>query len=101
MHHHSIRAHYEQLSEFERDRIIELKEGSWANRRIARHMGRSDAASRRYQAKPHTTRVAMSCLTACQTLPWPAISPDPSPVEHVWDMMERRLHLPGNVDDLA
>ncbi|GFX88136.1 HTH_Tnp_Tc3_2 domain-containing protein [Trichonephila clavipes] len=25
-----IRAHYEQLSEFERDRIIELKEGDWA-----------------------------------------------------------------------
>ncbi|GFS93134.1 HTH_Tnp_Tc3_2 domain-containing protein [Trichonephila clavipes] len=35
-----IRAHYEQLSEFERGRIIELKE----NRRIARHMDRSDAA---------------------------------------------------------
>ncbi|GFU42195.1 HTH_Tnp_Tc3_2 domain-containing protein [Trichonephila clavipes] len=36
-----IRAHYEQLSEFERGRIIELKEACWANRRIARHMGRS------------------------------------------------------------
>ncbi|GFV24586.1 transposable element Tc1 transposase [Trichonephila clavipes] len=33
-------------------------------------------------AKPHTTRVAMSCLTAYQTLPWPASSPDPSPIEH-------------------
>ncbi|GFV67057.1 hypothetical protein TNCV_357411 [Trichonephila clavipes] len=38
-----IRAHYEQLSEFERGRIIGLKEGSWANRRFVRHMGRSDA----------------------------------------------------------
>ncbi|GFX47733.1 transposable element Tc1 transposase [Trichonephila clavipes] len=27
--------------------------------------------------------------------------PDPSPIEHVWDIMGRRLHLPGNVDDLA
>ncbi|GFW56873.1 transposable element Tc1 transposase [Trichonephila clavipes] len=27
--------------------------------------------------------------------------PDPSPIEHVWNMMGRRLHLPGNVDDLA
>ncbi|GFX46419.1 uncharacterized protein TNCV_238811 [Trichonephila clavipes] len=42
-----IRAHYEQLSEFKRGRIIELKEAGWTNRRIARHMGRSGAASRR------------------------------------------------------
>ncbi|GFV49326.1 uncharacterized protein TNCV_3630121 [Trichonephila clavipes] len=38
-----IRLHYEQLSEFERGRIIGLKEAGWANRRIARHMGGSDA----------------------------------------------------------
>ncbi|GFW77989.1 hypothetical protein TNCV_2490331 [Trichonephila clavipes] len=38
----SIRAHYEQLSVFERSRIIELKKGGWAYRRIAGHMGRSD-----------------------------------------------------------
>ncbi|GFX98678.1 HTH_Tnp_Tc3_2 domain-containing protein [Trichonephila clavipes] len=43
-----IRAHYEQLSEFERGRIIELKEADWANRRIARHMSHSDVAIRRY-----------------------------------------------------
>ncbi|GFW40621.1 HTH_Tnp_Tc3_2 domain-containing protein [Trichonephila clavipes] len=42
-----IRAHYEQLLEFERGRIIGLKEGGWANWRITRHMGRSDAAIRR------------------------------------------------------
>ncbi|GFV66920.1 transposable element Tc1 transposase [Trichonephila clavipes] len=24
-----------------------------------------------------------------------------SPIQHVWNMMRRRLHLPGNVDDLA
>ncbi|GFX28200.1 hypothetical protein TNCV_15391 [Trichonephila clavipes] len=36
-----IRSHYEQLSEFERGRIIELKEAGWANRRITPHMGRS------------------------------------------------------------
>ncbi|GFX58534.1 HTH_Tnp_Tc3_2 domain-containing protein [Trichonephila clavipes] len=43
----AIRAHYEQLSEFERGRSFELKEAGWANRRITRHMGRSDAAIRR------------------------------------------------------
>ncbi|GFV13594.1 HTH_Tnp_Tc3_2 domain-containing protein [Trichonephila clavipes] len=42
-----IRAHYEQLSEFERGRIIEQKEAGWANWRVARHMGRSDVAIRR------------------------------------------------------
>jgi transposase len=29
-------------------------------------------------------------------LPWPAVSPDLSPIEHIWDEMERRLrHLPN------
>ncbi|GFU33234.1 hypothetical protein TNCV_4157351 [Trichonephila clavipes] len=43
-----IRAHYEQLSEFERGRIIGLKEAVSANRRIVRHMGRSDADKNRW-----------------------------------------------------
>ncbi|GFX95561.1 HTH_Tnp_Tc3_2 domain-containing protein [Trichonephila clavipes] len=41
-----VRAHYELLSEFERGRIIGLKEAGWVNRRIARYMGRSKAAIR-------------------------------------------------------
>ncbi|GFT95076.1 transposable element Tc1 transposase [Trichonephila clavipes] len=52
-------------------------------------------------AKPRPTRVAMNCLTAYRTLSWPARSPNPSPIEHVLDMMGRRLHLTGNFDDLA
>ncbi|GFT72917.1 HTH_Tnp_Tc3_2 domain-containing protein [Trichonephila clavipes] len=43
----AIRAHYKQLSEFERDRIIGLKEVGWENCRIACHMSRSNAAIRR------------------------------------------------------
>ncbi|GFX44151.1 uncharacterized protein TNCV_4119471 [Trichonephila clavipes] len=42
--HRGFRAHYEQLSEFKRGRNIEPKRAGWANRRIARHMGRSNAA---------------------------------------------------------
>ncbi|GFW84345.1 HTH_Tnp_Tc3_2 domain-containing protein [Trichonephila clavipes] len=42
-----IQAHYEQLSEFERGRIIGRKEGGWANWRTACQMGQSDAAIRR------------------------------------------------------
>ncbi|GFV85287.1 uncharacterized protein TNCV_929171 [Trichonephila clavipes] len=44
---HRIQAHYEQLSEFERGRIIGLKEADLANRRITCHMGQIDAAIRR------------------------------------------------------
>ncbi|GFW92134.1 uncharacterized protein TNCV_3540201 [Trichonephila clavipes] len=62
-----------------------------------RHRGRAQRPLQQDNAKPHTTRVAMNCLTAYQTLPWPVRSP----IEHVWDMMGRRLNLPGNVDDLA
>ncbi|GFT37437.1 uncharacterized protein TNCV_150431 [Trichonephila clavipes] len=53
------------------------------------------------KTRPHAARVVMNCLTACQTLPWPARSPDLSSMEHVWNMMGKRLHLPGNVDNLA
>ncbi|GFU33430.1 hypothetical protein TNCV_4362471 [Trichonephila clavipes] len=43
MSHRRIRPHYEQTSDFERGRMIGLKEAGWANRRIARHMGRNNA----------------------------------------------------------
>ncbi|GFT60380.1 hypothetical protein TNCV_4971471 [Trichonephila clavipes] len=43
----------------------------------------------------------MNYLTAYQTLTWPARSRNPSPIEHVRDMMASRLHLPGNGDELA
>ncbi|GFT00805.1 transposable element Tcb1 transposase [Trichonephila clavipes] len=43
----------------------------------------------------------MNCLTVCQTVHWPARSPDLSPIEHVYDMMGRRLHLTESVHDLA
>ncbi|GFU67510.1 uncharacterized protein TNCV_1599921 [Trichonephila clavipes] len=42
-----IRAYYKQLSEFKRDRIIGLKAVGRTNRKIIRHMGRSDADIRR------------------------------------------------------
>ncbi|GFU48895.1 HTH_Tnp_Tc3_2 domain-containing protein [Trichonephila clavipes] len=47
MPHRRIRVHYEQLSEFERGRIIRLKETGSTNRKIACHMGRNDAATRK------------------------------------------------------
>ncbi|GFX91079.1 transposable element Tc1 transposase [Trichonephila clavipes] len=66
---------------------------------IAHHTG-SQPVVMQDKARPHTARVAMNCLTACQTLPRPARSPDLSPIKRVLDMMGRRLHLLGNIDDL-
>ncbi|GFS60026.1 uncharacterized protein TNCV_3455921 [Trichonephila clavipes] len=48
---HRIRNQYEQLSEFYRARIIGLKEIGWANWRVTRYMGRSDADNRSCRKK--------------------------------------------------
>ncbi|UYV66959.1 hypothetical protein LAZ67_4003454 [Cordylochernes scorpioides] len=43
-------------------------------------------------ARPHTARISQQALQYVQMLPWPPYSPDLSPIEHVWDIIERRLH---------
>ncbi|UYV73888.1 hypothetical protein LAZ67_11001272 [Cordylochernes scorpioides] len=43
----------------------------------------------------------MDCLQSCRTLPWPARSPDLSPIEQIWDVMGRRLQPSWNADYLA
>ncbi|GFX90249.1 transposable element Tc1 transposase [Trichonephila clavipes] len=45
-------------------------------------------------------RVAQDFLRHFQTLPWPARSPDLSPVEHVWDQLERQMPWCHSVRDL-
>ncbi|UYV63751.1 hypothetical protein LAZ67_2005502 [Cordylochernes scorpioides] len=52
-------------------------------------------------ARPHTARVTMDCLQSFRTLPWPARSPDLSSIEHIWDVMGRRLQPSRKVDYLA
>lgn len=44
-------------------------------------------------ARPHVARTVRDFCSAqhMQLLPWPAYSPDMSPIEHVWDMVGRRL----------
>ncbi|GFV37379.1 transposable element Tc1 transposase [Trichonephila clavipes] len=44
-------------------------------------------------ARPHTARVAQDFLRHFQTIPWPAHSPDLSPVEHMWVQLKR--HMPS------
>ncbi|GFU30170.1 transposable element Tcb2 transposase [Trichonephila clavipes] len=47
-----------------------------------------------------TARVAQDFLRHFQTLPWPARSPDWSPVEHVWDQLKRQMPSCHSVHDL-
>ncbi|UYV73119.1 Transposase [Cordylochernes scorpioides] len=54
-------------------------------------------------ARPHTARISQQALQDVQMLPWPPYSPDLSPIEHVWDIIGRRLHAlpqPRSEDEL-
>ncbi|GFW72180.1 transposable element Tc1 transposase [Trichonephila clavipes] len=51
-------------------------------------------------ARPHTASVAQDFLRHFQTLPWPARSPDLSPVEHAWDQLKWQMPSCHSVHDL-
>ncbi|UYV77104.1 hypothetical protein LAZ67_14003317, partial [Cordylochernes scorpioides] len=54
-------------------------------------------------SRPHTARIRQQALQDVQMLPWPPYSPDLSPIEHVWDIIGRRLHAlpqPRSEDEL-
>ncbi|UYV71379.1 hypothetical protein LAZ67_8002838 [Cordylochernes scorpioides] len=54
-------------------------------------------------ARPHTARISQQALQDVQMLPWPPYSPDLLPIEHVWDIIGRRLHAlpqPRSEDEL-
>lgn len=57
-------------------------------------------------ARPHTARLTATFLARnhVNVLPWPAVSPDMNPIEHIWDELGRRVrtnHQIDNVNDLA
>ncbi|UYV85007.1 hypothetical protein LAZ67_X004235 [Cordylochernes scorpioides] len=54
-------------------------------------------------ARSHTARIRQQALQDVQMLPWPPYSPDLSLIEHVWDIIGRRLHdlpQPRSEDEL-
>ncbi|UYV74061.1 hypothetical protein LAZ67_11001999, partial [Cordylochernes scorpioides] len=54
-------------------------------------------------ARRHTARISQQALQDVQMLPWPPYCPDLSPIEHVWDIIGRRLHAlpqPRSEDEL-
>ncbi|UYV66873.1 Transposase [Cordylochernes scorpioides] len=54
-------------------------------------------------ARLHTAHISQQALQDVQMLPWPPYSPDLSPIEHVWDIIGRRLHAfsqPRSEDEL-
>ncbi len=57
-------------------------------------------------ARPHAARICTQFLEAdnIPVLAWPAYSPDMSPIEHVWDALDRRMRqrvpVPANIQQL-
>ena len=53
-------------------------------------------------ARPLVARICRQFLNRnnVNVLPWPAVSPDMNPIEHIWDYLGRKVRAGGNVHNL-
>ena len=53
-------------------------------------------------ARPHVARICQQFLNRnnVNVLPWPAVSQDMNPIEHIWDYLGRKVRARGNVHNL-
>ena len=54
-------------------------------------------------SRPHVARICQQFLNRnnVNVLPWPAVSPDMNPIEHIWDYLGRNVRAKGNVKNLS
>ena len=54
-------------------------------------------------ARPHVARICLQFLNRnnINILPWPAVSLDMNPIEHIWDYLGRKVRARGNIHDLG
>ncbi|GFX36574.1 transposable element Tcb2 transposase [Trichonephila clavipes] len=57
--------------------------------RVATHATAPMSSFSTKHALSHTVKVSQDCLHTVTTLPWPALSPDLSPIQHIWDHLRR------------
>lgn len=60
---------------------------------------RPSAIYQQDNARPHTARLSQQCLQGYDVLPWPARSPDLSPIEHIWYVLGRLLQPSRNTGE--
>ena len=53
-------------------------------------------------AMPHVASICRQFLNRnnVNVLPWPAMSPDMNPIEHIWDYLGRKVRARGNIYNL-